>query len=102
MRNGILYVKKARLKIPKSVRVELSLARTNTYVEQILTDDRWLINFIKTDEYQDVKRIGEISLKGEFEPLAKIPENCKLRFKIINRIKKQIEITGVIYEKHQI
>ena len=33
---------------------------------------------------------------------AKIPENCKLKFKILNRVKKQIEITGVIYEKHQI
>lgn len=102
MRNGVLYVKKARLKIPKSARVELSLAYTNTYVEQILTDDRWLINFTETDEYQDIKHVGEINLKGEFEPLAKIPENCKLKFKILNRVKKQIEITGVIYEKHQI
>lgn len=102
MQNGVLYVKKTRLKIPKSARVALSLAYTSTYVEQVITDDRWIISFTETNEYQDIKRVGEISVKGDFEPLAKIPENCKLKFKILNRNKKQIEITGVIYETHQI
>lgn len=98
MQDGVLVCKASRLKIPKSGRVQLSLSRQQKYVGQVIENDHWLISFKENSKYQKSWRVGEFDELEQFEPLAKIPVNCSVRYKILDKKEKLIEIIGVIYE----
>lgn len=99
MYDGVLTVKKGRLKISQSLRIQISLAKTQRRFFQELIEDHWYITF-NVDQNVNGFGTGEVDENNTIEPIVRLPKNCKLKYIAIDRKLKKIEITGVIYENY--